>query len=75
MASVILHLCGSEPYPIVDIRAFESMGWNEVPNYSLAEWRSYTGAFRALLRLADVDARTLDRALWQFSYESRPKAG
>ncbi|MCW5776675.1 MAG: hypothetical protein KIS87_09575 [Phycisphaeraceae bacterium] len=69
MASVVMHLCMSDPYPIVDYRAFRSLGREEVPNYSHAVWREYTRVFRDLLHQSGVDARTLDRALWQHSYE------
>jgi hypothetical protein len=71
-ASVLLHLAHTDPYPILDYRALEALGINRVPTYTVPFWNSYVAACRTLATSADVDMRTLDRALWQWSKERRP---
>jgi hypothetical protein len=69
MASVLLHLCHCQPYPILDFRALWSLE-SEVPaSYTFEFWRSYTDFTRELAEKADCSMRTLDRALWQYSRE------
>jgi hypothetical protein len=66
-ASVILHFCHPDFYPIVDFRALWSLS-SEVPSqYGYAFWEEYTSFTRALAKRASVDMRTLDRALWKYS--------
>jgi hypothetical protein len=65
-ASTILHLCHKDPYPILDFRALWSLS-TEVPDYRYPFWEAYTAFTRAMATLADVDMRTLDRALWKYS--------
>ena len=68
MASVILHFCHRDPYPIRDIRALWSLGAEEPASaYNGAFWDQYTTACRALAAEAGCDLRTLDRALWGYS--------
>ena len=70
-ASVILHFCHPEPYPILDFRALWSVG-REVPKqYDFPFWVAYTSFCRELSRTAGCDMRTLDRALWQYSKEKQ----
>lgn len=64
-ASVILHLAHREPYPILDVRALWSLGLDQPPTeYGFEFWWSYVRTCRELAARADVDMRTLDRALW-----------
>jgi hypothetical protein len=71
-ASVILHFCHSEPYPILDFRALWSLGVeaSTVP-YHFEFWWSYTQYCRRLANEAHVSMRELDRALWQYSKENQ----
>ena len=69
-ASAILHLFHEEPYPILDYRALWAIGL-EVPNqYSFSFWWPYVEFCRDIARRNQVDMRTLDRALWQYSKEA-----
>jgi hypothetical protein len=75
MASVILHFCHGDRYPILDYRALWSLRVHPVPRYSYALWEEYTKVTRELAAEAGVSMRVLDRALWQYSKENQPKAG
>jgi len=68
-ASVILHFCRDGVYPILDFRALWSLRCEVPPQYDCDFWWSFTEYFRALAHRTDLDARMLDRALWQFSKE------
>ena len=73
MASVILHWCHTDRYPIIDYRALWSLGAAEPPAaYSFNYWQSYVTICRHLAGDAGIDMRTLDRALWQYSKENQP---
>jgi hypothetical protein len=66
-ASVILHFCDREPWPILDVRAFWSLG-QKVPSYiTYPVWEAYTAFTRAVAAKHGVSMRTLDRALWSYS--------
>jgi hypothetical protein len=67
-ASVILHFCHADPYPILDVRALWSLSVdaNTVP-YNFEFWWEYTLFCRTLAQEASVTMRELDRALWQYS--------
>ncbi|HXQ34322.1 MAG TPA: hypothetical protein VN843_09935 [Anaerolineales bacterium] len=69
-ASVVLHFCHTEPYPILDVRALWSIGIdaNTIP-YNFDFWNEYTQYCRKLANEANVTMRELDRALWQYSKE------
>jgi len=71
-ASVILHLFHHEPYPIIDYRALWSLSLEVPPQYKFAFWWFYVETCRELATTAQVDMRTLDRALWQYSKENQP---
>lgn len=73
-ASVILHLCHSRPFPILDFRALWSLTVPVPPRYSFPFWQAYTRATRTLAADAQVDMRTLDRALWAYSARHQPAA-
>jgi hypothetical protein len=72
MASVILHWCHRDPYPILDFRALESMGIAPPPPYAFGFWWEYTTCCREMADSAGVSMRELDRALWQYSKEKPP---
>jgi hypothetical protein len=71
-ASVILHFCHREAYPILDVRALWSLGVeaNEV-RYNFELWWGYTQACRRLAGETGLSMRELDRALWQYSKENQ----
>lgn len=68
-ASVILHFCDEEPYPILDVRALWSLGVTRPLDVTFGLWMDYVDVTRRLAREADVSMRALDRALWQYSKE------
>ena len=72
-ASVILHFCAVEPYPILDFRALWSLS-EDVPKsgYDFPFWWNYCEITRRLATKARVSMRVLDRALWQYSKEKQP---
>jgi hypothetical protein len=70
-ASVILHFCHSDPYPIIDIRALWSVRLDVPSQYGFELWWRYTEFCRNLAKKNGVDMRTLDRALWQYSKENQ----
>ena len=67
MASVILHWCHPEPYPILDFRALWTLGFATPPTYTFTFWWDYTQFARALAASAGLSMRALDRALWGYS--------
>ena len=71
-ASVILHLFHSDRYPILDFRALWSVTVAIPVKYTFEFWWPYVEFCRGLARRNNVDMRTLDRALWQFSKENQP---
>lgn len=73
-ASVILHFCARQPYPILDVRALWSLGCTKTPRPDFPFWFEWTAFSRDLAQKAGVSMRTLDRALWQYSRE-RQRAG
>jgi hypothetical protein len=72
-ASVILHFCHRDPYPILDVRSLWSLGV-ERPVYDFAFWRAFTTTCRSLAERHSCSLRTLDRALWQYSKERQGKS-
>jgi hypothetical protein len=70
-ASVILHFCHRDPYPVLDIRALWSLGIEKPPRYDFAFWWEYTCTCRRLAARASCSMRTLDRALWQYSKQNQ----
>jgi hypothetical protein len=67
MASVILHWCHPDPYPILDFRALWSLSIETLPTYNFDFWWAYTQFCRNLAQQNNVSMRELDKALWQFS--------
>lgn len=72
VASVILHLCHEDPYPILDFRALSSASSKVPSTYTFDFWERWTAFSRMTATAARVSMRELDRALWQFSKETQP---
>ena len=68
-ASTLLYFAFPESYPILDIRALESLGVKSRSVYPVGFWLEYLTACRELADRHHVDLRTLDKALWQHSKE------
>ena len=68
-ASVILHFYHSDRYPILDFRALWSLSLEVPHQYSFDFWWDYTVICRSLTIEHQIDMRTLDKALWQYSKE------
>jgi hypothetical protein len=69
-ASTLLHFAFPEGYPILDVRALESLGVRRRRGpYPVSFWLAYLAACRELARDCGVSIRTLDKALWQHSKE------
>lgn len=70
-ASVVLHFCHADPYPILDVRALWSLGVEANTGlYDFEFWNAYTLFCRKLAKEAGVTMRELDRSLWQYSKEN-----
>ena len=70
-ASVILHFCHLDKYPILDVRALQSFGVDirkVKVNYEF--WWKYVETCRELSARRDLDMRTIDKAMWQYSKEN-----
>ena len=72
MASVILHFCSTDDYPILDFRALWTLGYSRPPVYGFPFWWDYTTFVRALKQRSGLDMRTIDRALWAYSAAKQP---
>jgi len=70
-ASAILHLCHTDPYPILDFRALWSLSVDVPDQYDFEFWWAYTRFCRTLASRAGVSMRVLDRALWKYSKEKQ----
>jgi hypothetical protein len=70
--SVLLHFAHVEPYPILDIRALWSFGYDNSPHYTFQLWWDYVETCRRMAKQFQVTMRVLDRALWQYSREQNP---
>ena len=68
--SALLHFAFPDRYPVLDVRALESLGVRGRSTYPPAFWLAYLDACRALAAAHGVTVRTLDKALWQFSREA-----
>jgi hypothetical protein len=68
-ASTLLYCAFPDRYPILDVRALESLGVKPRSQYPLSFWLGYLDACRVLAQRAGVSLRTLDKALWQHSKE------
>jgi hypothetical protein len=68
-ASTLLHFVFPAAYPILDVRALDSLGVRARSVYPVSFWLDYLAACRELADRHGVDLRTLDKALWQYSKE------
>lgn len=68
-ASVLLYFAFPDDYPILDVRALESLGVKPRSQYPVRFWLAYLDACRELAQRHATDIRTLDKALWQHSKE------
>jgi hypothetical protein len=68
-ASTLLYVAFPDDYPILDVRALESLGVKPRSQYPVSFWLDYLHACRELARRWGVSIRTLDKALWQHSKE------
>jgi hypothetical protein len=68
-ASVLLYFAFPDDYPILDVRALESLGVKPRTQYPVSFWLAYLAACRELAERHGVGIRTLDKALWQYSKE------
>jgi hypothetical protein len=68
MASAILTAINPERYTVLDFRALESLGITNWPE-NVAFYVFYLEACRELAAKHGKSLRTLDRALWQWSWE------
>jgi hypothetical protein len=68
-ASTLLYCVFPDRYPILDVRALESLGVKPRSQYPLSLWLGYLDACREFAQRAGVSLRTLDKALWQHSKE------
>jgi hypothetical protein len=73
-ASTLLYFAFPDDYPILDVRALESLGVKPRSTYPVSFWLDYLEACRRLARDAGVSIRTLDKALWQHSKELSSRA-
>ena len=72
-ASTLLYFVFPERYPILDVRALESLGVKPRSQYPLRVLAGLSGRVPGARRRG-VSVRTLDKALWQFSKELPPAA-
>ncbi len=70
-ASVLLHFCAPDPYPILDVNSLWSLGETPPRKFDFDFWWQYVQATRKLAKQAKVDMRVLDRALWQYAHENQ----
>ena len=66
-ASALLMFAFPDDYPILDVRALQSLGVKPRPQYPIGFWLAYLERCRELARGYGVHIRTLDKALWQHS--------
>ena len=62
IASVILHFAFPDRYPILDVRAMNTVGGSTL--YTFGKWIEYVTLCRRKAAEFDVSMRVLDRALW-----------
>jgi hypothetical protein len=67
VASALLHFAFPDVYPILDVRALESLGVKGRSVYPPSFWVEYVSFYRGLAAELGVSLRTLDAALWQHS--------
>ena len=73
VASAILHLYDERQYPILDIHALWSAGLKFRQRSSYPFWPEYIAFCRDIANRNSIKMRTLDRALWRYSYDSEER--
>ncbi|MCG9128643.1 hypothetical protein JT359_13680 [Candidatus Poribacteria bacterium] len=73
IASAILHFYDEGMYPILDIHALWASGLEWISRTTYPFWVEYVEFCRDLAVRNSVDMRTVDRALWRFSYDHPDK--
>ena len=68
MASTILHFVFPERYPIIDIRAMNTLGGPDPAGFDIEKWKMYFELCRKTAKEYGVSLRDLDRALWTYDY-------
>ncbi len=71
VASTLLHFAFPDEYPILDTRALWSLGWETPSSYTFEFWRRYCAHLIKLSTELNLDLRTIDKALWQYSKENQ----
>lgn len=71
MASVILHFSFPEKYPILDVRAMNTVHGSTI--YTFDRWLEYVSLCRQTAKTMKVTMRVLDRALWASDKERYPR--
>lgn len=74
-ASTLLHFAFPDRYPILDVRALQSLGCAARSAYPISFWLEYLAACRNIADRHKVTVRTLDKALWEHSKEHSHQAG
>lgn len=64
MASVILHFAFPDRYPILDVRAMNTVGGSTL--YTFEKWLEYLELCQATAKSHGITMRALDKALWAF---------
>ena len=70
-ASVVLHFCVNDSYPILDFRAIWSLGLKQPTVYTPNYWVEYTKICRSFAKEHRLTVREFDMALWQYSRENQ----
>ena len=74
-ASAILHFFHKGRYPILDVRALWSVGFEEEEiaktKYTFSFWWDYVSFCRETAARNDASMRTLDMSLWQYSKDNQ----
>ena len=73
VASAILHLYDERQYPILDIHALWSVGLKFRQRSLYPFWPKYITFCRDIANRNLIKMRTLDRALWRYSYDSEER--
>ena len=69
VASAILHLYDERQYPILSHHALWSVGFERRQRREHPFWPEYIAFCREIADRNGIDMRTLDRALWRYSYD------
>ena len=68
MASTILHFVFPHRYPIVDIRAMNTLAEPDPSLFNFKRWKQYVELWQRTVQEYGGDPRDIDRALWTYDY-------